>query len=88
MTQYDNDVERQRLMLQAEEWAVQVSGIHVHSFNSMWYDDRPEDTADGSVTDISYNSGIVVRQKNGETIHTFGEVLTGQKLLEEYVRKN
>lgn len=86
MTQYDGDVERQRLMLEAEEWATQCSGIHVHSFNSMWYDDRPEDTADGSVTDISYNSGIIVRKKNGEIIHTFGKVLKGEELLSAYVR--
>lgn len=86
MTQYLEDVERQKLMLAAEEWAKECSGIHVHSFSSMWYDDRPEDTADGNVTDISYNSGIVVRKKNGKVIHTFGKVLKGAELLDAYVR--
>lgn len=89
MTQYDGAVEKQRLLLEAEKWAQGVKDIHVHGLSSMWYDDRPEDTADGEyVTDTAYNSGLIKRSKNGKVIHTFGEELTGELLIREYERKN
>ena len=50
----------------------------------MWYDDRPQDTEDGSVTDTSYNSGIIKRSKDGKVIHTFGEELTGKALVDKW----
>lgn len=87
MTQYDDRVERQRLLLEAEKWAQSVKDIHVHGLSSMWYDDRPEDTADGEyVTDTAYNSGLITRSKNGKIIHTFGEALEGDALLDSYAR--
>ena len=69
MTQYDERVERQRIKIKAEDWAKGVKTLHAHSLSSMWYDDRPEDTADGkSVFDKEYNNGIVERTlSNGET---------------------
>lgn len=88
MTQYNDKVERQRLLIAAEEWAKGVEGIHVHSLSSMWYDDRPEDTADNQyVTDTTFNSGLIVREKNGKVIHTFGEKLDGDALIDDYQRK-
>ena len=43
----------------------------------MWYDDRPQDTADGeSVMDIEYNGGWIDRHKDGEVIHTFGQKMS------------
>ena len=88
MTQYDSLVEKQRLLIEAEEWAKGTSGIHCHSINSMWYDDRPEDTANGkSVMDITYNSGLIERRlDSGKTIY-FGKKLTGDALIQEYLRK-
>ena len=47
MTQYDDTVERQRTLLEAEKWSVGVKAIHAHSISSMWYDDRPQDTSEG-----------------------------------------
>jgi len=89
MTQYTKSVERQKIMMEAEDWAKSVKSIHAHSLNSMHYDDRPEDTIDGQcVTDTEYNSGVVERSQNGRLIHTFGKKLTGQALLDEYERKN
>ena len=62
MGQYEDRVERQRNLLQAEEWAKGFSCMHVHSLSSMWYDTRPQDTEDGKmVTDIQYNSGLIKR---------------------------
>ena len=48
MTEFSDRVERQRLLLEAEEWAKGVKDLHIHGLNSMWYDDRPEDTEDGN----------------------------------------
>jgi len=87
MTQYDETVERQRLMIEAEEWAGKTRGIHAHSIDSMYYDDRPEDTKDGkSVTDHEFNDGTVQRYQGGELIHTFGKKLTREELLDAYSR--
>ena len=89
MTQYYDVVERQRLINEATDWAEKVKAIHAHSLDSMYYDNRPEDTADGKgVTDVEYNNGVIVRYQNGEVIHTFGVKLTGDELLDSYTRYN
>ena len=88
MTQYTKEVENVRLAREAEEWAEGVSQVHAHSLSSMWYDNRPEDTANGkSVTDVEYNNGVIERSQDGKLIHTFGEKLTGDALVDAYTRK-
>ena len=88
MTEHSEKVERQRLLLEAEEWANGVKDIHVHSLNSMWYDDRPQDTEGGkNVTDTAYNNGVIVRQQNGKVIHRFGKALKGDDLIQEYTKR-
>ena len=84
MTQYRNAVQRHLLLLEAEEWADSPKAIHTHRMSSMWYDTRPQDTEDSHVTDIEYNSGLIVRSKDGKTIHTFGKRLTGDALIDSY----
>ena len=85
MGQYDEVVERQRLLILAEEWAKSVSGIHAHSINSMWYDNRPQDTEDGkSVVDRSFNSGLIERTLEDGSIVYFGEELKGDQLIDAY----
>lgn len=86
MTEYKDVVEYHRQLLLAEEWGKSVKAIHVHQLSSMWYDDRPQDTDEGRVTDIQYNNGLIIRQRNGETIHVFGEEKTGQELIDLYCR--
>jgi hypothetical protein len=87
MTEHNEAVERQRLLLEAEEWAQGLKDLHVHSLSSMWYDDRPQDTEGGQcVTDRAYNNGVIERYKAGKLIHVFGERLTGQALLDQYSR--
>ena len=86
MGQYDYVVEQQRLLLEAEEWAKGVKTLHTHSLKFMYYDDRPEDTDIGPVTDREYNSGIIERYRGGELIHTFGTPLSGDALIQEYRR--
>tara|TARA_R110000803_G_scaffold90188_2_gene157486 strand:+ start:1774 stop:2034 length:261 start_codon:yes stop_codon:yes gene_type:complete len=85
MTQYDDRVERQRLMLEAKEWQKGVQSLHAHSLDSMAY---ASGRKDGSVLDISYNDGLVKREirETGETVY-FGKRLTGNELLNDYQRK-
>jgi len=87
MTQYKQAVNKQRLLLEAEKWAESVKSLHVHSLNSMWYDNRPQDTENNtSVTDIQYNSGLIERKlSNGKTVY-FGAKLQGEDLIREFVR--
>ena len=40
----------------------------------------------GSVTDTEYNSGVITRHRNGKLIHTFGEELRGDALLDSFQR--
>lgn len=88
MTQYTKDVEYIRIKREAEIWALGVRQIHAHSLDSMTYDTRPEDTANGkSVVDTEYNSGIIQRTQEGILIHTFGDKLTGDALIDAYTRK-
>jgi hypothetical protein len=82
MGQYDYKVERQRLLLEAEEWAKGVTDIHAHSLDSMWY---AKGRKDGSVIDTRYNSGRIVREivSTGEKIE-LGKILKGEELIWAY----
>ena len=88
MTQYDEIVENQRLLLEAEEWAKIPKSVHVHRLDSMWYEteDSKKFLDKGSVTDTQYNNGIIKRQQDGKTVHIFGEEITGEELIRAYVR--
>lgn len=89
MSQYSDRVEKQRLLLEAEEWSNRVKSLHAHSMDSLWYDTRPQDTEDGkSVLDIQYNSGLVKREfPDGDYVY-LGSELTGTELVNEYIRNN
>lgn len=85
MTEYSETVQRQAKLLAAEEWAKGVSGIHAHSLNSMWYDNRPQDTSEGkSVIDVHYNSGLIKRTCSDGCSVYFGKELKGDDLIYEY----
>lgn len=87
MTQYDDKVEQQRLKIEAEKWAKGVKALHAHSLNSMYYDDRPQDTEDGkTVMDVMYNDGSVRRTCADGGVIMMGTELRGQDLVDEYVR--
>ena len=88
MGQYDDKVERQRILLAAEEWALGVKSLHAHSLSSMWYDNRPEDTADGKgVVDRQFNSGLIERTLDNGSVVYFGEQLKGDELIQEFLKK-
>ena len=81
MTQYNERVEQQRRLLKAEELADNITNIHVHSLNSMWYDNRPQDTENHSVTDIDYLSGKIERTLHDGTKIVLVEGATGNELV-------
>ena len=86
MGQYADKVEQRRIEIEAEEWAKGIKGIHAHSINSMWYDNRPQDTDGKGVIDIEYNNGKVVRTlENGQKI-TMHKGLDKKEIIREYVR--
>ena len=88
MTEYDDRVEFQRNLLNAEEWAKVPRSVHIHRVESMWYETEESkvDFENGNVTDTQYNNGIIKRMQDGKTIRTFGEELTGEELVRAYVR--
>ncbi len=89
MTQYDNVIERQRLLIKAEEWAKGIKCIHLHSTTSMHYDNedtKKEIEVNGPVTDTEYYNGIVKRTRGDKLIHVFGTELFGDELIDEYIR--
>ena len=87
MSEHNRAVDKQRIILEAEQWAKGVSSIHMHGLSTMWYDDRPKDTANGDlVTDTHFNDTRIERKKNGKLIHTFGKALTSDELLRHYGR--
>lgn len=88
MTQYDDRVERQRLLLEAEEWAKGVKDVHC--FNTLnckvWYESRPED---GRVIDIRYNDGRIERElrPSGQKIWLGNtKRLQGAELIDAYTQ--
>ena len=88
MGQYDDRVQRQRLLLAAEEWADTPRSVHIHGLTSMWYetDDSKKDFDNGNVTDTQFNSGLIERKQKGKLIRTFGYRLTGDALIDSYSR--
>ena len=87
MSQYDDKVEKQRLLLEAEEWANGIQSLHVHSLKNCWYDDRPQDTDNGNVTDTIFNDGRIIREQGGKLLHTCNnEQVTGDELIARYIR--
>jgi hypothetical protein len=89
MGQFDDRVERQRLLLEAEEWSKTIKCIHVHSCTSMAYendDTIKELEKNGTVTDTEFNSGLIYRRRQGKLVHTFGLELKGDELIDSFVR--
>ena len=87
MTQYKKLVEKQRIKLEAEEWGAMVKDLHVHSFDSMWYDNRPQDTENNQmVTDIQYNNGMITRKLSDGTLIILREAWDREKVEDLYGR--
>jgi hypothetical protein len=88
MTQYKSEVERQAILLEAEAWAKEIKSYHYHNLSSMWYEIRPEDTANGKyVRDTQYNDESIERELEDGKIVYLGEKLTGDKLINKYLKR-
>ena len=88
MGQYSEKVEKQRLLLEAEEWATGIRDIHLHSITSMWYEtaeSKAELLKNGPVTDTTFNSGLIERTRGDNLICTFGLASVGDDLLDKYL---
>ena len=84
MTQYEEKVEKQRIKIEAEKWALGVKTIQAHDLDSMWY---APDRNDGSVIDIEYNDGSVMRTiSSTNEVVMLGQKLTGDDLVSAYQR--
>ena len=66
MTQYTDIVQKEILL--DERMKKGIEQIHCHKTNTSYYDDRPQDTENGSVTDTTYNDGRIERVKDGTII--------------------
>ena len=86
MTQYENVVERQKLLLEAEEWSKGVHEIHIHRLTNMWYEKNPEDMDMGSVIDARYNDGRIVRTRGDKVLRVMGDIVTGDALIDKYLQ--
>jgi len=89
MTQYDEEVDYQRTVLRAENWAKGIKTIHSHGLKSMWYDNRPQDTDESMVRDIQYNDGSIKRTilKTGQEVWFSDEKLSGDRLVDAYLQR-
>jgi len=88
MTEFSHLVERQKLLLEAQVWAKQTKTLHAHRLKSMWYDNRPQDTDDGYVIDVQYNSGLIERTLSNGTKVVFGKRLDEEELLYAYTHQH
>ena len=85
MTEYKKLVEKRRKMMEAENWARGVHSMYVHQLKSMWYETRPYDMDDGSVTDTMFNDGTIQRRlPNGGLVFLENEKLTGDALIDAW----
>ena len=90
MTEYNELVEYQKIKIEAETWAKGVKSLQLHSLSSMWYDDRPGDTADGkSVIDVEHNDGSIRRTLlDTNEVVNMGVQITGEELYDAFTRRS
>tara|TARA_Y100000592_G_C5366364_1_gene266242 strand:+ start:575 stop:847 length:273 start_codon:yes stop_codon:yes gene_type:complete len=88
MSEFDNVVQRQRELLEAEEWAKGIHTLQIHRLYSMYYEtaDSKQFLDKGHVTDTTYNNGVTIREQKGKVVYKFGEELKGQELVDAWKR--
>jgi hypothetical protein len=88
VSEFDEVVQRQRELLEAEEWAKGIHTLQIHRLYSMYYEtaDSKKFLDKGHVTDTTYNSGVTIREQNGKVVYKFGKELKGQDLVDSYRR--
>ena len=90
MTEYKAMVEKYSMLIEADEWNKQSTGMHMHSLKSMWYEteETQKHTDNGMVVDYSYPDGHIERFQDGKLIYTVGKKLEGDALLAAYKDKS
>lgn len=91
MGEFQYRVDRQKILLEAEEWAEGVHTLHSHALTSMWYEteaSKADIEENGFVVDTIYNDGRIVRERNGKVIMVLGEQLKGDALIDKYLTMN
>jgi len=85
MTQYKERIERQKLLLEAEAWAMGVRMITSFDTNvsRVWYDNREPE---GKVMDVVYNDQRIERTilETQEKTTILGQKLSGDELVWAY----
>ena len=91
MTQYKQEVQRQKDLLKAEEWANGIKDLHTFNTETcnIWYETRPDD---GRVMDVRFNDERIKRTllgdrpKGTKTEIWLGKQLKGDDLINSYTR--
>jgi len=85
MGQYDSAVEKQRLILLAEEKANEILQIHSHKLTSMYYETEEsiKDHELGGVIDTNYMDGRIERTRADGTKYVLVEGKKGEELIAE-----
>jgi len=87
MTEFSDIVDKQRIILKAEELRDSIENMHIHGLSSMWYDNRPQDTeGNKTVTDITYMDDRIERTLPDGTIIIMQQGLKGRKWLDKVER--
>jgi len=88
MTEFTSAVLKQKLILEAEEWARGVVQVHIfNTDNTQVGYDYPNPMRCGYVTDTTYNDGTILREVHSSGAKMmFGEKLQGEALLQKYLR--
>ena len=89
MTQYDDKIEKQKLLLAAEDMKDEVTQIHAHKLTSMYYETELSILyfEIGGVTDVNYMDGRIERTRADGTKYVLVEGKTGNELIQEITRR-
>ena len=87
MGEFDYRVERQRVLLEAEEWAKGISSVQYHGLTSMWYETKETELdAVKGVTDTQFMDGRIERVTHDGKKYIIKQGLTGEDLVQEVSR--
>ena len=86
MSQYKNEVLKQKIRIEVEEWASQISDLHLHSLDSMWYETDESKLDERPVVDRSYNSGRITRETADGRSYVLKEDDTAREIEDRFER--
>tara|TARA_R100000231_G_scaffold31007_2_gene27296 strand:- start:600 stop:875 length:276 start_codon:yes stop_codon:yes gene_type:complete len=89
MTEFKEQVDEQRLLLEAEEWQNKITSVHIfNSDNTNVAYNYPNPDRQGMVCDTTYEDGRIERFiYKDKSKKLFGEKLKGKELLKLYKKR-